>query len=171
MSSRPFVHLHNHTEFSLLDGAQKIPEMIRRAKTLGMSAVAMTDHGNLFGAVRFYKEARKEQLRPILGCEVYVAPRSRFDKHPGQGRGKPYYHLVLLAKNRQGFRNLVKLTSLGYLEGFYYRPRVDKELLRRHGEGLIALTACLAGEVPQPAASRRYRGRPPDRPRVPGDLR
>ncbi len=148
MSSRPFVHLHNHTEFSLLDGAQKIPEMIRRAKALEMSAVAMTDHGNLFGAVRFYKEARKEQLRPILGCEVYVAPRSRFDKHPGQGRGKPYYHLVLLAQNNEGFRNLIKLTSLGYLEGFYYRPRIDKELLRRHGAGLIALTACLAGEVP-----------------------
>lgn len=148
MADKPFVHLHNHTEFSLLDGAQKIPEMIQRAKQLGMTSVAMTDHGNLFGAVKFYKQAEKAGIHPVLGCEAYVAPRSRFDKFPGQGRGKPYYHLVLLAKNNQGFKNLVKLTSLGYLEGFYYRPRIDKPLLEEYGEGLIALTACLAGEIP-----------------------
>jgi len=144
----PFVHLHNHTEFSLLDGAQKIPELIRRAKELEMPAVAMTDHGNLFGAIKFYKRAKAEKIRPVIGCEVYVAPKSRFDKFPGQGRGKPYHHLVLIAETTQGFKNLVKLASYGYTEGFYYRPRVDRELLREYNEGLIALSACLAGEIP-----------------------
>ncbi len=143
-----FVHLHNHTEYSLLDGAQKISELIARAKEFGMPAVSMTDHGNLFGAIKFYRQATSAGIKPILGCEVYVAPKSRFDKFQGQGRGKPYHHLVLLAENSQGFKNLVHLTSLGYTEGFYYRPRVDKELLREYHEGLIALTACLAGEVP-----------------------
>ncbi len=145
----PFVHLHNHTEYSLLDGAQPIGALVRRAKELGMDAVAMTDHGNLFGAVKFYQAAKKEGVRPILGCEVYVAPGSRFDRSgaPG-GRSKPYWHLVLLAENDTGFRNLVRLASYAYLEGFYYKPRVDKELLREYREGLIALSACLAGEVP-----------------------
>ena len=144
-----FVHLHNHTEFSLLDGAQQIPKLIRRAKELEMPAVAMTDHGNVHGAVVFYKEALKEGIRPIIGCEAYLAPGSRFDRTPAQGtKGKPYYHLVLLAENEVGFRNLLRLTTAAYLEGFYYRPRIDRELLRRHHEGLIALTACMSGELP-----------------------
>ncbi|GAB4372293.1 MAG: DNA polymerase III subunit alpha [Acidobacteriota bacterium] len=148
MSGQRFVHLHNHTEYSLLDGAQKIPDLVRRARELDMPAVAMTDHGNLFGAIRFWDQARRHGIKPIIGCEVYVAPASRFDRAPGQGpHGKPYYHLILLAEDDHGFRNLVKLTSWGYTEGFYYRPRVDKELLARHHEGLICLTACLAGEV------------------------
>jgi DNA polymerase-3 subunit alpha len=148
VSSRGFVHLHNHTEFSLLDGAQKIPDLVRRAKSLEMPAVTMTDHGNLFGAVKFFQNARKEEIKPIIGCEVYLAPESRHDKTPSQGpHGKPYYHLILLAENNAGFKNLIKLASLAYTEGFYYRPRVDKELLREHNEGLICLTACLSGEV------------------------
>lgn len=145
-----FVHLHNHTEFSLLDGAQKIPDMVRRAETLEMPAVAMTDHGNLFGAIKFYKTAKNTSVKPIIGCEVYVAPGSRFEKSAPQGatRSKPYFHLVLLAEDQTGYRNLVKLSSAGFLEGFYYRPRIDKELLREHHAGLIALSACLAGEIP-----------------------
>ena len=144
-----FVHLHNHTEYSLLDGAQQIPKLVKRAKELEMPAVAITDHGNMFGVVALYKEAIAQGIRPVLGCEMYVAPGSCRDRTPLQGgKGKPYYHLVLLAENDVGFRNLIHLTSAGYLEGFYYRPRVDKELLRKHREGLIALTACMSGEVP-----------------------
>ena len=146
--AREFVHLHNHTEYSLLDGAQKIPELIRRALELEMPAVSMTDHGNLFGAIKFYQQAKKHKIKPIIGCEMYVAPKSRFDRFPGQGRGKPYHHLVLIAENSEGFQNPVKLSSYGYTEGFYYRPRVDRELLRKHHNGLIALSACLAGEIP-----------------------
>lgn len=149
MASHRFVHLHNHTEYSLLDGAQKIPQLIRRAKELEMPAVAMTDHGNLFGAIKFYKEAEKQAIKPIIGCEVYLAPGSRFDRSPNQGpHNKPYYHLILLAENNDGFKNLMKLASFAYTEGFYYRPRVDKELLRAHAKGLICLSACLSGEIP-----------------------
>ncbi|MDH3285201.1 MAG: DNA polymerase III subunit alpha, partial [Acidobacteriota bacterium] len=149
MSAPSFVHLHNHTEYSLLDGGQRIPDLIRRAKDLGMGAVAMTDHGNLFGAVSFYRKARKEGLRPILGCEVYLAPSSRFEKASGAaGARKPYYHMLLLAETDEGFKNLIKLVSFGYLEGFYYRPRIDKDLLRKHGEGLICLSGCLSSEIP-----------------------
>jgi len=143
-----FVHLHNHTEFSLLDGAQSIPKLVSRAKDFEMPAVAMTDHGNLFGAVKFYQHCKKEGVRPIIGCEVYVAPMSRFDRTPKQGRhGKPYYHLILLAMNNEGFSNLIKLASLAYLEGFYYKPRIDKALMREYSKGLIATSGCLSGEV------------------------
>ncbi len=141
-----FVHLHNHSEYSLLDGAARIKKMVEKASRLGMPALAVTDHGVMYGAVEFYKEARKAGLKPIIGCEVYVAPRRRFDKE--HGKDDFQYHLVLLAKNREGYRNLMKLVSAGYLEGFYYKPRVDKELLAEHSEGLFALSACLAGEVP-----------------------
>lgn len=142
-----FVHLHVHTEYSLLDGSSRISDLIGRAKELGMPAIAMTDHGCMYGTIEFYKQARKQGVKPIIGCEVYVAPRSRFDKTPG-GDGEAYYHLVLLAENETGYRNLIQLVSRGYTEGFYYKPRVDRELLRQYKEGLIALSACLAGEVP-----------------------
>jgi DNA polymerase-3 subunit alpha len=149
LSAPSFVHLHNHTEFSLLDGGQRVPDLIRRAKDLGMGAVAMTDHGNLFGAVGFHKRARKEGLNPILGCEVYLAPGSRFEKTRGTGRAaKPYCHMLLLAENREGFDNLVKLVSYGYLEGFYHRPRIDRDLLRKHARGLICLSGCISSEIP-----------------------
>ncbi len=143
-----FVHLHNHTEYSLLDGAQPIGKLVARAKELGMPAVAMTDHGNLHGAVKFYLAAENAGIKPILGCEVYVAPGSRFDRTPGGPGRKPYYHLTLLAATPTGFSNLTRLSTLGFLEGYYYRPRVDKELLREHAEGLIALSGCLAAEIP-----------------------
>ena len=141
-----FVHLHNHTGYSLLDGAGRVADMVRRAKELGMDAVAMTDHGNMYGAVEFYREATKCGIKPIIGCETYIAPRSRLEKKAGEGES--YYHLVLLATNQTGYSNLVELVSLGYSEGFYYKPRIDKELLRKHHEGLIALSACIAGEIP-----------------------
>src|SRR5262245_48317680 len=146
----PFVHLHNHTEYSLLDGAQPIDRMLRKAKDAGMSAVGITDHGNLFGAYQFYREAKRLGIRPVLGCEAYIAPGERTDRNPnqGDGRGKPYHHLILLAENREGFANLVQLVSRAYLEGFYYRPRMDKGLLRRHARGLIALSGCLGAEIP-----------------------
>jgi len=141
-----FVHLHCHTEYSLLDGAGRIPRLIARAKELGMPALAITDHGVMYGVVDFYKEAKKQGIKPILGCEVYVAPQSRFDKTQ-RGEGA-YCHLVLLAENNEGYQNLIQLVSLSFTEGFYYRPRVDKELLRRYSGGLIALSACLGGEIP-----------------------
>lgn len=141
-----FVHLHNHTGYSLLDGAGRVADMVRRAKELGMDAVAMTDHGNMYGAVEFYREATKCGIKPIIGCETYIAPRSRLEKKAGEGES--YYHLILLATNQTGYSNLVELVSLGYSEGFYYKPRIDKELLRKHHEGLIVLSACIAGEVP-----------------------
>ncbi len=141
-----FVHLHNHSEYSLLDGAARIKKMVEKASRLGMPALAMTDHGVMYGAIEFYKAARKAGLKPIIGCEVYVAPRRRFDKE--HGKDDFQYHLVLLAKNREGYRNLMKLVTAAYLEGFYYKPRIDKELLAEHSEGLFALSACLAGEVP-----------------------
>lgn len=141
-----FVHLHTHTEYSLLDGAGRIPQLVARAKELGMPAIAITDHGVMYGVVDFYKEAKKQGIKPILGCEVYVAPQSRFDKT--QRGENAYCHLVLLAENNEGYQNLMQLVSLSYTEGFYYRPRVDKELLRRFNTGLIALSACLGGEIP-----------------------
>ncbi|MDR2183992.1 MAG: PHP domain-containing protein, partial [Clostridiales bacterium] len=142
--NKSFVHLHNHTEYSLLDGSAKIGEMVQRVKELGMDAVAITDHGSLFGAIHFYKAAKKVGIKPILGCEVYVAFDSRHSKESNKNLT---YHLVLLAENNEGWRNLMKLVSLGHTEGFYYRPRIDLELLRRHNEGLICLSACLAGPV------------------------
>lgn len=141
-----FVHLHNHTEYSLLDGAGRIADLVRRAKELGMPAVAVTDHGTMYGTIDFYKEAKKQGIKPIIGCEVYVAPRSRFDKAAVEGES--YYHLVLLAADEQGYRNLIELVSRGYSEGFYYKPRIDKEILRAHSQGLIGLSACIAGEIP-----------------------
>ncbi|MDR1194518.1 MAG: DNA polymerase III subunit alpha [Peptococcaceae bacterium] len=147
MSNEPsFTHLHTHTCYSLLDGACKIPALIEQAKALGMEALAITDHGVMYGVVEFYRAARAAGIHPIIGCEIYVAPRSRFDKVAGQD-DKPY-HLVLLAENQQGYDNLLKLVSRGWLEGFYYKPRVDKELLRDNAGGLIALSACLAGQIP-----------------------
>lgn len=146
-----FVHLHCHTEFSLLDGAIRIKDLCDTAVDFGMSAVAITDHGNLYGAITFYKQAKKVGLKPIIGCEVYVCP-DHTDKSPERGRER--YHLILLAQNLTGYHNLVKLVSAGALEGFHYRPRVDKAQLRQYSEGIIALSACLAGEVPR-AISRK----------------
>ncbi|MGI6453644.1 MAG: DNA polymerase III subunit alpha [Syntrophomonadaceae bacterium] len=142
-----FVHLHNHTEYSLLDGACRIKNLISRASELGMPAIAITDHGVLYGVIDFYREAKKQGIKPIIGCEVYVAPRSRFDKEPRLDDAQ--YHMVLLARNNEGYKNLVQMVSQAYLEGFYYKPRVDRELLEKYHEGLIALTGCIAGEIPQ----------------------
>ncbi|MBX6377172.1 MAG: DNA polymerase III subunit alpha, partial [Clostridia bacterium] len=142
-----FVHLHVHSEYSLLDGAARVAELPQRARELGMAAVALTDHGVMYGAVEFYKACRQHEVRPVLGCEVYVAPRSRFDREP-RVDDRPY-HLVLLAEDEVGYRNLVRLVSLASLEGFYYKPRVDKELLAAHARGLVCLTGCLGGEVPR----------------------
>src|SRR5262245_43100123 len=140
-----FVHLHLHTEFSLLDGACRMGELLDRVSELGMPAVAVTEHGNLFSAVNFHDEARKRGIKPILGCEVYVAPGSRTDRS-GQP-GETANHLVLLAETNEGFHNLIKLVSSGYTDGFYYKPRIDKELLATHSKGLIGLSSCLKGEV------------------------
>ncbi|MCM1056878.1 MAG: DNA polymerase III subunit alpha [Firmicutes bacterium] len=141
-----FVHLHVHTEYSLLDGSNKIKEYVNRVKELGMNSAAITDHGAMYGVIDFYRAAREAGIKPILGCEVYVAPNSRFDKELTGGEDR-YYHLVLLAENDQGYANLVKIVSKGYTEGYYYKPRVDMEVLNRYHEGVIALSACLAGEV------------------------
>lgn len=146
-----FVHLHNHSDMSLLDGACRIGDLVRRAAEFGMPAVALTDHGNLFGAIHFFEAARKAHVRPILGCEVYVAKGSRFDRKVDQKGMEGFHHLVLLAKDGAGYRNLVRLSSLGYLEGFYYKPRIDKELLSRHAEGLVCLSGCLNSEVARAA--------------------
>ncbi|OGP59407.1 MAG: DNA polymerase III subunit alpha [Deltaproteobacteria bacterium RBG_13_61_14] len=142
-----FVHLHVHTEYSLLDGALQLDRLIRRAAEFKMPALAMTDHGNLFGAVHFYEQAVEAGLKPIVGCEVYVAPGSRFEKSKSE-REEVAHHLVLLCQNYKGYQNLCRLVTAGYLEGFYYKPRIDAELLEKHAEGLIALSACLKGEIP-----------------------
>ncbi len=142
-----FAHLHVHTEYSLLDGSNKIKECIARVKELGMDSVAITDHGVMFGVIDFYRAAKAEGIKPILGCEVYVAPGSRFDKEAAGSGDDRYYHLVLLAENDTGYHNLMKIVSKGFTEGYYYKPRVDMEVLREFHEGLIALSACLAGEV------------------------
>ena len=141
-----FAHLHVHTEYSLLDGSNKIKEYVARVKQLGMNSAAITDHGVMYGVIDFYRAARAEGIKPILGCEVYVAPNSRFDKELTGGEDR-YYHLVLLAENNTGYANLVKIVSKGFTEGYYYKPRVDMEVLNRYHEGIIALSACLAGEV------------------------
>jgi DNA polymerase-3 subunit alpha len=143
-----FTHLHVHTEYSLLDGASKIKEITARAKELGMDSLAITDHGVMYGVIDFYRAAREVGIKPILGCEVYVAPGSRFDKEAGASDDR-YYHLVLLAENNQGYANLMKIVSKGFVEGFYYKPRVDLEVLSEYHEGIIALSACLAGEIPR----------------------
>ena len=142
-----FAHLHVHTEYSLLDGASRVKELVRRTKELGMDSVAITDHGVMYGAVRFYKEAKAQGIHPVIGCEVYLAPGTRQER--AEVDGTRYYHLILLAENETGYRNLVELISLANIEGYYYKPRIDKELLRQYHEGIIALSACVAGEIPQ----------------------
>src|SRR5271163_57127 len=149
METPPFVHLHLHTDYSLLDGACRIPDLVNEASRRKMPAVAVTDHGNLFAAAKFYQEATTRGVKPIIGCEMYVTRGNHKDKttdpdSPGAGRAN---HLVLLAETQEGYRNLMKLVSTGYLDGFYYKPRVDLDLLSRHSSGLIALSACLRGEV------------------------
>ena len=149
-----FVHLHVHSEYSLLDGACRIKQLVQRAKELGQSAIAVTDHGVMYGAIDFYKEAKANGIKPIIGCEVYVAPRTRFDKVMGFDNAP--YHLVLLCENQTGYQNLIKMVSRSFTEGFYFKPRIDRELLRQHSEGLIALSACLAGEVPRALNQNDY---------------
>ena len=147
MSSRPFVHLHCHSHYSLLDGASKIPALVRRAKSLGMPAIAVTDHGNLHGAVEFLREAKAADLKPIIGMEAYVAPGRRTERSGGGHSGNEHnFHLTLLARNGEGVRNLMRLSSMAFLEGFYYKPRIDKEILERHSEGLICLSGCVSSE-------------------------
>ena len=145
MAARPFVHLHCHTHYSLLDGANRISELVEQTKKLGMNAAAITDHGNLYGAIEFYSECKAADINPVIGYEAYLAPGSRTDKTPTK-RGEAYSHLTLLAKNAKGFRNLIKLSSFAFTEGFYHAPRIDREVLEAHAEGLICLSGCLAGE-------------------------
>src|SRR5256884_5750321 len=140
-----FVHLHLHTEYSLLDGAVRMKELMKKAVEFGMPAVAVTDHGNLFGAIEFYQEATRAGIKPIIGCEAYVAPRSHKEK--ANSMREAAYHFTLLAQNDTGYRNLVKLISTAHLDGFHYRPRIDKELLAKHSAGLIGLSGCLKGEI------------------------
>jgi DNA polymerase-3 subunit alpha len=144
-----FVHLHNHTDYSILDGAITVDKMVSRAVDLGMPAIAITDHGNMFGAVEFYQKARKKGIKPIVGEEFYVAPGSRFKKEVAKdSREDIAYHLILLAKNNTGYKNLMRLSSIAYTEGFYYKPRIDMEVLEKYSEGIIASSACIAGEIP-----------------------
>lgn len=143
-----FVHLHTHTEYSLLDGSNKIKNYVARVKKLGMTSAAITDHGVMYGVIDFYKECKNQGINPIIGCEIYVAPNSRFDRETNSGEDR-YYHMVLLAENNIGYQNLIKIVSIGFTEGYYYRPRVDVETLEKYHEGIIALSACLAGEIPR----------------------
>src|SRR3989344_4909854 len=138
-----FTHLHTHSHYSLLDGLPKIKDLVKKTKELGMTAIALTDHGNLYGAVELTKEARKNGIKPILGVETYLAPHD----HQEKDKTERYYHLILLVKNQTGWENLIKLVTKSYLEGFYYKPRISKELLRQHKEGLIVLSSCLSGEI------------------------
>ncbi len=157
MHHADFVHLHLHTEYSLLDGAISLDKLIQKAMNLKMPAVAVTDHGNLFSALDFYLKASKAGIKPIIGCEIYVAPGSRFDKSAPSGQNaEASYHLILLARNKQGYKNLVKLVTSAYLDGFYYKPRIDKDFLKEHSEGLIGLSACLGGEIPSLILQNRY---------------
>jgi DNA polymerase-3 subunit alpha len=146
MDDKGFTHLHVHTEYSLLDGAISLKKLFSRCKELGMDSVAMTDHGNMFGAIDFYSGAKSNNIKPIIGIEAYIAPGSRFEKQAGTAKDNAY-HLILLAENTVGYHNLLKLTSTGYLDGFYYRPRIDKEILAELNEGLICTSACISGEV------------------------
>ena len=149
MSHADFVHLHLHTEYSLLDGACRLDRLMDRAHELKFSSLAITDHGVLYGAIDFFKNAREKGIKPIIGCEVYVAPGSRLEKKTtGGGSRDIYNHLVLLAKDDAGYKNLIKLTTAAHLDGYYYKPRIDKEILAAHKEGLIALSGCLASEIP-----------------------
>ena len=149
-----FTHLHVHTQFSLLDGAARIPDLIARAKSMGQTALAITDHGVMYGVVDFYKACKKEGVKPIIGMETYVAPRSMRDREGSQDR--EYAHLILLCKNQTGYQNLMILSSEAFLHGFYYRPRIDYDLLEQHAEGLVCLSACLAGDIPQALLNNNY---------------
>ena len=150
-----FTHLHVHTQFSLLDGSSKITEIVKRAKELNMDSLAITDHGVMYGVIDFYRAAKEVGIKPILGCEVYVAPGSRFDKEAVAGEDR-YYHLILLAENNEGYANLMKIVSKGFVDGFYYKPRVDYEVLQTYSKGIICLSACLAGEVQRYLARNLY---------------
>lgn len=156
MRNDEFVNLHIHTEYSLLDGACRIGELFKRVKDLGQTAAAITDHGNMYGAVEFWNEAKKSGIKPIIGCEVYVAPRTHLDKEPKIDSSP--YHLILLCENNEGYRNLVKLVSIASVKGFYNKPRVDKELLKKYHSGLICMSACLAGEIPRLISMGNYEG-------------
>ena len=145
LKSSDYVHLHNHTHHSLLDGLSKVPELVSRVKELGMESVAITDHGTMSGVIEFYKEAKKQDVKPVIGIETYVAARSRFDKDPAKDKAR--YHLILLAMNETGYKNLMQLSSKANLEGMYYKPRIDHELLEQYNEGIIALSACASGEL------------------------
>src|SRR6266849_1778743 len=149
MSHADFVHLHLHTEYSLLDGACRLDRLMDKAHELKLPALAITDHGVLYGAIDFYKAAQEKGIKPIIGCEVYVAPGSRFEKKTSSGGRDVYHHLVLLAKDEAGYKNLIQLATAAHLQGYYYKPRIDKELLSKHKEGLIALSGCLASEIPE----------------------
>ena len=155
MKSSNFAHLHLHTEYSLLDGACRIDEVIEKAHEAKMPAVAITDHGNMFGAIEFYRAASERGVKPIIGCETYIAPGSRLEKKSSSARDAAY-HLVLLAKDDVGYRNLIQLVSSAHLEGFYYKPRIDKEILAQHSKGLIGFTSCLKGEVPNNIANEQF---------------
>lgn len=145
---KPFVHLHTHTEYSLLDGISRLPDMVARAKELNMPALAITDHGNMCGAVYFYKEAVKAGIKPIIGCEVYVTLGSRLEKPEGSKRDR-LKHLILLAETQEGYENIVKIVSKASTEGCFYKPRADHDLLRTYNKGIIVLSACIQGEIPQ----------------------
>ena len=149
-----FTHLHLHTQFSLLDGACRLDRLVSRAKELGMTSLAITDHGNMYGAVDFYRECKKQGIKPVIGCEVYVAPRTRFDRD--KALDKDYNHLILLVKNETGYKNLIKMVSLAFTEGFYFKPRIDRDLLEKYSEGLICLSACIKGAIPQLILQRDY---------------
>lgn len=153
---RDFVHLHVHTEYSLLDGAARIEDLIQQTKHLGMNAIAITDHGGMFGVIDFYKQAKKYGIKPIIGCEVYTASRTLHDRDPV--KDKRLGHLILLAKNKIGYKNLIKIVSLGYVEGFYYKPRIDGSILEKYHEGIIALSGCLAGSIQQRLLLKDYLG-------------
>ena len=150
-----FAHLHTHTEYSLLDGSNKITEYVARVKKLGMNSAAITDHGVMYGVIDFYRAAKNAGIKPIIGCEVYVATGSRFSRDASEGEDR-YHHLVLLAETNEGYANLVKIVSKGFVDGFYYKPRVDKEILEQYHTGIIALSACLAGEIPRLLVKGRY---------------
>ena len=149
-----FTHLHVHTQYSLLDGAARIPDLVARAKSMGQTALAITDHGVMYGVIDFYRACKKAEIKPVIGMETYVAPRSMRDREGSQDR--EYAHLILLCKNETGYKNLMVLSSEAFLHGFYYRPRIDYELLEQHSEGLVCLSACLAGDIPQALLQNNY---------------